>query len=279
MKKQLIITISCFLLIARLTYGADEALILQSGGSNSITLSSGTASFTLSVSSSWTGYSSIGLSYWLQVPTTVATNFTLTNVTYGTTFPCPNQTTPSTVPFNDSQPQDGADPGYTIETRCLGATVDDFNNLPGPGAYLDTTMTVNVTGLAAGTYVMRSTVAGSRKSEQSDMNFVSHDFPQAFFTIVVSPTSKARLKLSPNSGPPGASIRVQGSGFAPSEQVKLFFTDSSTGRTQLGTFTTNSNGALTAQVTIPLNATTGVQTIGSTGLTSGQRPTAKFTVT
>ncbi len=279
MKKQLIITISCLLLIAGLTYGAGETLILQSGGLNSITLSSGTASFTLSVSSSWTGYSSIGLSYWLQVPSAVATSFTLTAVTYETTFPDGNQTTPPTVPFNDSLAADGADPGYTIETRCLGATVNDFSMLPGPGTYLDTTMTVNVTGLAAGTYVMRSTVAGSRKSEQNDDSFASHDFPQAFFTIIVSSASRASLKLAPKSGPPGTSVRVTGSGFAPSEQVKLTYTDSVNGKTPLGTFTTNSTGGFTAHVTIPPNATVGVQTIGSTGLTSGQRPTAKFTVT
>jgi hypothetical protein len=277
MKKQLSITIGCLLLIAGLTYGANETLILQSGGLNSITLSSGTASFTLSVSSSWTGYSSVGLSYWVQVPSTVAASFTLTAVTYESTFPDPNQTTPSTVPFNDSLAADGADPGYTIETRCLGATVNDLS-VP-PGTYLDATMTVNVTGLAAGTYVMRSTVAGSRKSEQSDDSFVSHDFPQAFFTIIVPSVSRARLKLSPNSGPPGASVQVRGSGFAAAEQVKLFFTDSVNGKTPLGTFTTNATGAFTAQVKIPLNATVGAQTIGSTGLTSGQRPTAKFTVT
>jgi PEP-CTERM motif len=185
MKKQLCLIISCLLLIAGLTYGADETLILQSGGSNSITLSSGTASFTLSVSSSWTGYSSFGLSYWLQVPSTVATNFTLTDVTYGTAFPDPNQTTPSTVPFNDSLASDGADPGYTIETRDLGSTEN-----AGPvtaGTYSVADMTFNLSGVPAGTYVLRSTAVGSRKSEQTDDSFASHNFPQSFFTIIVSP--------------------------------------------------------------------------------------------
>src|SRR6202011_703590 len=125
MKKQLGITVGCLLLMVGLTFGANETLTLQSGGLGSITLSSGTTSFQLAVCSSWTGYSSLGLSYWLQVPTAVASNFSLTGVPDSSAFPSGNQTTPAPVLFNDSTAADGASSGFTIETRDLGATVND----------------------------------------------------------------------------------------------------------------------------------------------------------
>ena len=187
MKKQISLSITCLLLMAGLTFGANEALTLTSGGINTIVLSSGTTSFSLDVSSTWTGYSSIGLSYWLQVPNAVAADFTLSGVTYGSTFVDPNQSTPATALFTNTDAAGGADSGYTYETRDLGGTLADVSMPVPAGTYADTNMTVNVSGLAPGTYVVRSTVVGSRKSEQSDSGFASHNFPQSFFTIIVSP--------------------------------------------------------------------------------------------
>jgi hypothetical protein len=187
MKKQLAITVGCLLLMVGLTFGANETLTLQSGGLGSITLSSGTTSFQLDVSSSWTGYSSLGLSYWLQVPTAVASNFSLTGVTYSSAFPSGNQTTPATVLFNDSTAADGASSGFTIETRDLGATVNDTTMPVAAGTVSDTSMTVNLNGLAPGTYTLKSTISGSRPSEQSDASFVGHNFPLSTFTITVVP--------------------------------------------------------------------------------------------
>jgi hypothetical protein len=190
MKKQLSIVVGCLLLMAGSTFGANETLTLQSGGLGSITLSSGTTSFSLNVSSSWTGYSSFGLSYWLQVPSAVASAFSLTGVTYSSTFPAGNQTGPATVLFNDNVAADGAASGYTIEARDLGGTVTDTStttNAIAPGTYLDTTMTFNLSGLAPGTYVLKSTTSGSRPSEQSDDSFVGHNFPVSTFTITVVP--------------------------------------------------------------------------------------------
>jgi hypothetical protein len=187
MKKQLAITVGCLLLMVGLTFGANETLTLQSGGLGSITLSSGTTSFQLDVSSSWTGYSSLGLSYWLQVPTAVASNFSLTGVTYSSAFPSGNQTTPATVLFNDSTAADGASSGFTIETRDLGGSVPIGNPNATAGTYQDTSMTVNLNGLAPGTYTLESTISGSRPSEQADDSFVGHNFPLSTFTITVVP--------------------------------------------------------------------------------------------
>jgi hypothetical protein len=190
MKKQLSIIVGCLLLMAGSTFAANEILTLQSGGLGSITLNSGTGSFTLNASSSWTGYSSFGLSYWLQVPSAVASAFNITGVTYSSTFPSGNNTGPATVLFNDSVAADGAISGYTIETRDLGGTVNDTStstNAIAPGTYLDTTMTVNLSGLAPGTYVLKSTTSGSRPSEESNSTFSAHNFPVANFTITVVP--------------------------------------------------------------------------------------------
>jgi hypothetical protein len=192
-------TIGCLLLTAGLTFGANEMLSLTSGGQNSITLNSGTTSFELDVSSSWTGYSSVGLSYWLQVPTSVASDFSITGVTYSATFPNGNNTSPATVLFTDSNPVDGAASGFSLETRDLGAVVADTNNPAAAGSYPDTMMTINLSGLAPGTYTLESTSSGSRISEQSDTGFNDHPFPMSTFTITVVP-EPATLSLLGLSG-------------------------------------------------------------------------------
>jgi hypothetical protein len=187
MKKQLSIIVGCLLLMAGSTFAAGETLTLTHSGLGSFTTNSGTGSISLDVSSSWTGYSSLGLSYWLQVPSAVASAFNITGVTYSSTFPAGNQTTPATVLFNDAVAADGAISGYTIETRDLGGTVNDTTMPIAAGTYSDTTMTLNFSGLAPGTYVLKSTTSGSRPSEQSDTGFVGHNFPVSNFTFTVVP--------------------------------------------------------------------------------------------
>ena len=199
--KKSILTIGCLLLMAGLTFGANELLSLTHTGTNSITLNSGTTSFELDVSSSWTGYSSLGLSYWLQVPSSVAPKFSIAGVTYSSTFPNGNQTSPSTVSFTDSTAGDGAASGFTLELRDLGSVVSDPTMPVAAGTVADTTMTINVAGLAPGTYTLESTFSGSRISVESGNGNPPPDnpFPVSTFTMTVVP-EPATLSLLGLSG-------------------------------------------------------------------------------
>ena len=203
--KKTILAVGCLLLMASATFAANEMLSLlnnNNGGlttnSNNITLSSGTTSFNLTVTDSWTGYSSSGLSYWLQVPSSVASKFSITGVTYGSTFSSANASGPATVLFNDSTASNGAASNFTLEDRDLGSTVGVGNPpVAAPASpFTTTTMTINLSGLAPGTYTLESTFNSSRISEQTEQagpnSFVDHSFENgvaspATFTITVVP--------------------------------------------------------------------------------------------
>jgi hypothetical protein len=81
------------------------------------------------------------------------------------------------------------------------------------------------------------------------------------------------------SGPPGVGVEVKGWSFLVGENVKLYFVDSSQGTTYLTQVKANPFGGLGAFITIPANATPGVQRIKAKGLTSGRIATVAFTVT
>jgi hypothetical protein len=91
---------------------------------------------------------------------------------------------------------------------------------------------------------------------------------------------KRALTLNPTSGPPGQQVAVSGKGFAGGESVKLTFVDTTTGaKTALGKATANVNGAFSAMVTVPANASTGADRIQAKGTYSGVTAKKTFTVT
>lgn len=190
MKRQLSIAIGCLLLMAGLAFGQESIAIYNSGTNTTSGTFNSTDSFNLDVFSTYTGYSSFGLSYWLQVPDGIASQVSLTNAQYFT-FSNANNSGPATVAFDTTGSGTGADTGFTLETRDLGGTVPDTStpaNGIAAGTYHDTTFTVNLNGVAPGTYELRSTVLPSRVSEQSDTSFTAHAFDsQAVYTITVVP--------------------------------------------------------------------------------------------
>jgi len=88
----------------------------------------------------------------------------------------------------------------------------------------------------------------------------------------------ATLALTPSSGPPETDVLVEGWSFGAKLTVELSFADPS-GTTTLGTLTTDSTGAFSAHIKIPLGAVPGDQRIRAAASTSGQRARRTFTVT
>ena len=165
-----------------------------------------TISFDISVM--YSGYNSTGNSFWFEVNNAIAgtvanTAITITGFTYGTTFVDPTQPNPTTVPFNTST---GASAGFMTETRDFGATINDFNNVPGPGTYFVGHITLTLgAGVALGSFVLQSTVTSPHTSEVSSFdgtNFADNNLPAAQYmiTIIPEPTTLALIGLTAVGG-------------------------------------------------------------------------------
>jgi hypothetical protein len=87
------------------------------------------------------------------------------------------------------------------------------------------------------------------------------------------------LQLAPNSGPPGRSFRIGGTGFGAFESVNLLFFDSVAGQIPLGRFGCDGKGTFEALAIVPSEATIGPQQVRAVGAASGLRAVQTFTVT
>jgi hypothetical protein len=150
---------------------------------------------TLDVFLTFDGYSSFGLSYWLELPNVLAPHVSIIGVQYFT-FPDPNQTNPNPAPFNSTS---GSRPGYMNETRDLGATVLDpiSENVP-PGTYHITTLTISLdSSLPLGTFTMFSTSTSPRISEVTDTDLKDNNIipPGSFLIVVPEPSTFALLAM------------------------------------------------------------------------------------
>jgi thermitase len=84
----------------------------------------------------------------------------------------------------------------------------------------------------------------------------------------------ACIKLNPKSGPPGASVKVTGTGYGAGEIVDIFFDDK-----MVATVNANSQGQLGATITVPNDATRGNHHVTASGQASGLTSASKFKVT
>ena len=189
------------------THGATQFLTFddngQGGGDGTHGGYQAGSTFSLDVFLTFNGYTSTGLSFWLEVPTPYAGAVAITGVTYGTTFPDPTQTVPNPATFNTSI---GASPGFMTETRDLGSTINDFNNLIAPGTYFVARITFSLSlGLPAGSFILQSTVTNPHASEATSFDgttFGDNALPAAqyFISHIPEPTTLNLIAIAALAG-------------------------------------------------------------------------------
>ncbi len=84
----------------------------------------------------------------------------------------------------------------------------------------------------------------------------------------------ACIKLNPQSGPPGASVKITGTGYGASEIVDIFFDEK-----MVDTVNANSQGQVSATISVPNHTATGNHTVTASGQVSGLASASKFKVT
>ncbi len=186
--KKLFLILVCSTLAAAGALAQSQSLTLTTSGTGSTSGMFNTgSSFSLDTSLTFTGFTSNGLSYWLQVPTALAPFITITSEQYFT-FTDSNNPGPKT--FVSSS---GAAVGFLSDQGAsdsgdLGATsVSSAFDVPA-GTYLVTTISFSLSSSAPlGTYTIRTTTLSPKISEVGDNTFVAHNFPGSLYTITVVP--------------------------------------------------------------------------------------------
>jgi outer membrane protein assembly factor BamB len=83
----------------------------------------------------------------------------------------------------------------------------------------------------------------------------------------------ARISVKPASGPPTSKVKVNGTGFGPTETVVITFD-----ATRVARSTTDASGSFSTTFKVPASALPGSHAVVATGRTSGLTATAPFTV-
>jgi PEP-CTERM motif-containing protein len=190
-------TILFFILLLAFTWpsagGAIQSLTFDDLGLGGGTATSGTYNsndaFSFDVLLTFDGYHAGGLSFWLETNTAFAGSLSITGVTYGTTFPDANASSPNPAFFNSGS---GATPGNLSENRDLGSTINDFANPPGPGSYFVAHITFAIAAAAPGTYDLRSTVTSPHTSNVACFDgslecFKGTALPAEHYSITIVP--------------------------------------------------------------------------------------------
>jgi hypothetical protein len=225
MKKSILtLTMGCLLATAGLTYGArlienfdpsvsqsavapaapdpNSHINLFASGSTTLTSLTVNAGSTFSLDSyiQFTGYTAVGLSYWLEAPTTnsFASHLTLTTETYQQNWNA-NQATPINNAFTIST---GADSGFLREVRDLGSVsgstfdhngvANGFSDPKTAGTYQVSHLNFSLDASApAGTYLLQLTTLTPIQSEISQDagsgTFTDHTVATSTFTLTVVP--------------------------------------------------------------------------------------------
>jgi hypothetical protein len=196
--KKFLLTAACLTLFSSLAYSQTQTISFNdNNGTPDVGSYNPTDTFTLDVNLTLSGYNAatlqaIGLSYALQVNTTLAPFISITSISY---FTFTDSTQPS-VPkiFDDSN---GASPGFlserfndgiNMDQGDLGATASTFAENRGDGTYLITQLTFSLSGAPVGTYTLATTTLSPKTAQVTDQNFNgNHLIPQANYTLSVVP--------------------------------------------------------------------------------------------
>jgi hypothetical protein len=139
--------------------------------------------FTVDTTLTYSGYSALGLSYWLETAGGTQSFFHITAEDF-LVFNDPNQTG---WPNEFSFPMlNGVDAGMFATNNDLGATTQPLVYVP-PGTYLVSHITFSITGAAPGVYTFFSTTTNPRPSNVANQLLGEDHLPRASFSITVVP--------------------------------------------------------------------------------------------
>jgi hypothetical protein len=145
-------------------------------------------SFSFDIFLTFSGYNSTGLSLWFETTAAAAPNIVLTGYMRGTTFqngnghhfPLPFTLLQSNGWYTNPDPSD------------LGVSVPSPSNVNAvsPGTYFIENLSVSLTGLASGTYILRSDAINPHVSEVTGTvgtSFADNNLPVSTYTITIVP--------------------------------------------------------------------------------------------
>jgi hypothetical protein len=103
----------------------------------------------------------------------------------------------------------------------------------------------------------------------------SGEKPSRSFMVSSTVVLDARVTITPTEGRTGTSVTLLGNGYAPNEQVDIYWDSTGSTGTLLGTVNANGSGTFTTTVTVP-HDTGGKHLIVGKGASSGQKPSRSF---
>ena len=182
MKKTILIaTMICGMIAARTAFSQNsQSMSFTPSG----TIFNQNDTFTLDSFVTFSGYSAVGMSYWLETAPGTQSFFHITAETYLTFTDVTQPGWPNEFDFPMTN---GVDAGMFATHNDLGGTLVDVTHPQPPGTYQVGHISFSITGAAPGTYTFLTTTTNPRPSVVSDSTFMDNNLPQGSFTITIVP--------------------------------------------------------------------------------------------
>jgi hypothetical protein len=193
MKKLSILIAICVLSLTSTTFGQKFTQHVsfddQVGTANAGTYNS-TDHFSVDLYLTYSGYTASGLSLWFQTTANAAPNIFISQFTWDTTFTDRGNANLASYPMGFTLLESNG--MYTNPNPSdFGAIVKDVHNgLVPAGTYLIGNLSVSLSGLAAGVYVLQTDATSPHGSEVSRFTgdtFVDEFLPVSTYTITIIP--------------------------------------------------------------------------------------------